>query len=98
MLPGMSHVALVERTAWLLSMITSLLDVLIAEARYRGVSTKGAIPMDLVFSSTTQLAACVGYLAYPFQSQEGNRQTGNCNATYLIQRWQRKGTNRAIIP
>ncbi len=45
----MIHVALVERTAWLLSMIRSLLDALIAEARYRGVSTTGAIPIDIVF-------------------------------------------------
>jgi hypothetical protein len=33
MRPGMTHVALVELTAWLLSMITSLLDAPIAEAR-----------------------------------------------------------------
>ena len=38
-------------------MITSFLDVPIAEATYRGVSTKGAILMDIVFTSTTQLAA-----------------------------------------
>jgi hypothetical protein len=33
MLPGMIHVELAERTAWLLSMITSFLDEPIAEAR-----------------------------------------------------------------
>jgi hypothetical protein len=55
----MMHMELLERTAWLLSMIASFLDAPIVDARYRGVSTKGAIPMDIVFTSTTQLAAAI---------------------------------------
>jgi len=31
-----------------------------------------------------QANPCAGYVAYPFQKQEGNRQAGNFHATYLI--------------
>jgi hypothetical protein len=41
--------------------------------------------------------SCAGYLGYPFKNQEVNSPAGNLNATYLMQKLQRKRKGRSII-
>jgi hypothetical protein len=40
---------------------------------------------------------CAGYLGYPFKNQEVNNPARNLNATYLMQKLQRKRKGRSII-
>jgi|GraSoiStandDraft_46_1057282.scaffolds.fasta_scaffold27193_2 hypothetical protein len=46
---------------------------------------------------STHLRGCAGYLAYPFHNQEVNSHTGNFNNAYLMRKFSRKRTGRAIL-
>jgi hypothetical protein len=46
---------------------------------------------------TSDVLACAGYLGYPFKNQEVNSPARNLNATYLMQKLQRKRKGRSIF-
>jgi hypothetical protein len=55
------------------------------------------IPIDPAYPSLLRELSCAGYLGYPFKNQEVNSPVGNLNATYLMQKLQRKRKGRSIM-